>query len=75
MDQDATACIQPRLDKGVGRRKILQQVFILAVVDLDFEILKRIRQGFLGPHAQHRDYMGDVGFAQSNLVPEREDSG
>lgn len=63
MDQDATACIQPRLDKGVGGGKVLQQVFILAVVDGDFETLIRFCQGFLGPHAQHRDYMRDVGFA------------
>lgn len=75
MDQHATACIQPRLDKGIGQRKILQQVLILAVVNFNFETLKRFRQVFLGPHAQHRDDVRDVGLAQGGLVPERQHAG
>jgi hypothetical protein len=40
MNQDATPGSEPRMDKGIGRGKVAEEVFIFHIVDLDGEMVE-----------------------------------
>lgn len=59
--EDATAAVKGALNETVGGRKMLEQVFIVDVVDLyDHVLLEWREQGIVERQAQDREHMGDV---------------
>jgi len=58
--EDATASIEPILDEPIARRKVLDKVFIVHVVDLDDHMLKAFEQFPIERQSQHRQYVRDA---------------
>jgi hypothetical protein len=65
--QDSATRIQTFSDKGIGGVEMLQQIFILDVVDLDDHVLEGSEQVLVKGQAKHGENMGDVCVLQSLL--------
>lgn len=53
MDQHAATPVKTLLNKLVGGRKMLEQVFIFYIVDLDNHVLERAEELLIERHSKH----------------------
>lgn len=69
MNQDASASIKSLLNEGITDRKMLNDVLIFHVINLDDLMLKIHKEIIVKRQSQGRKYMGDIGLCQGVFAP------
>lgn len=74
MHKHGATSIEGLLDEAVGGRKVLEQVLVVDVVDLDDHVLEGAEEGVVERHAQDGQDVGDVGLLQGISAAQGEDA-
>ena len=69
MDQDASSPIKSLLNEGITVGKMLQDVLVFHVINLDDAVLKIDKEMTVKRQSQGRKYMCDVGLCQGVFAP------
>jgi hypothetical protein len=72
LDQDSAAAIKSLLDEAIGGREVLEEIFVIDVVDLYNVVLERAEEGRVQWGAQDRNDVGNVCLLESLTPAERE---
>lgn len=68
MDEQSTASSQGAGDKVVGPCKVLNQVFVVDIVDRDNEVLEACKQLEVERRPQHADDVGDGDYIHGRAI-------
>ena len=69
MNQDASSSIKSLLNEGITGRKMLNDVLIFHVINLDDLVLQIHKEIIVKRQSHGRKYMGDVGLCQGIFTP------
>ena len=69
MNQDAFSPVQSALDECIAGRKVLDDVLVVHIVNLDDVVLEIDKQMLIKRQPQGRHHMGDVGLGQGVFAP------
>ena len=72
MNQYACSAMQPLLDEGVAGGKMLNDVLVFDVIDLDDVMLEMGKEMVIERQSQDGYYMSDVGLGQGIFAPQGE---
>lgn len=64
MNQYASSLIKPLLDEGIAGGKMLNDIFVIDVIDFDDVVLVINKEIAIERQSQHRYYMCNVGLVQ-----------
>ena len=69
MDQYASSSIKSLLNEGITGRKMLKDILVFHVINLNDKVLKIDKEITVKRQPQGRKYMGDVGLCQGVFAP------
>lgn len=65
MHKHPATAIEAFLDETIGFGKVLEQVLVFDIVDVDYVVLERLEEVLVGGHAQDGQHVRDVSLLES----------